>query len=64
MADIKVKDLVIHNISGHNLFDDSESFMMEITDEQEHQILGGQRCTMTCLQVTGVCGHYPTERGD
>jgi hypothetical protein len=49
MADIKVKNLATQNISGNNLFDDSESFMMEISDEIE-QVTGGR--TAACLQPT------------
>jgi hypothetical protein len=39
MADIKVKDLAVHNISGFDLFKDSESFMIEISDESD-QVVG------------------------
>lgn len=41
MADIKLKDLDIYSISGSDLFNDSESFMMELTDKDESSILGG-----------------------
>jgi hypothetical protein len=44
MAEIKVKDLVTHNISGADLFDDSESFMVELSAEDEVNILGGMMC--------------------
>jgi hypothetical protein len=40
MADIKLKDLVINNISGYDLFKDSENLMTEISDEGK-QIFGG-----------------------
>ena len=44
MADIKVKDLATHNISGTDLFDDSESFMTELSTQNEVDVLGGLRC--------------------
>jgi hypothetical protein len=40
MADIKVKDLVVHNIAGVDLFSDSESFMLDLSDG-ELNIKGG-----------------------
>jgi hypothetical protein len=47
VADIKVTDLTINTLSGTDLFEDSESFMMEISDEQ---VLGGlSRPTVLCV---------------
>lgn len=40
MADIKVKDLVVQNIAGFDLFNDSESFMLDLSDG-ELNITGG-----------------------
>jgi hypothetical protein len=40
MADINVKDLFDRDIPGADLFDDSENFMVEISDENE-QVIGG-----------------------
>jgi hypothetical protein len=54
MADINVNDLVIHNTSGTNLFDDSESFMKELTDDSE-QVIGGIHM---CWAKTGLCGGF------
>jgi hypothetical protein len=42
MADIKIKDLSNLNIIGSDLFDDSEDFTIELSDEIE-QIMGGIR---------------------
>ncbi|OLT59666.1 hypothetical protein [Moorena bouillonii] len=42
MANIKVHELSSLNLSGAELFNDSESFMMELSDESEQMaILGG-----------------------
>jgi hypothetical protein len=42
MADIKIQDLSTHNISGMNLFNDSENFMIELNEEDEcEHIIGG-----------------------
>jgi hypothetical protein len=55
MADIKVKDLATHNISGSDLFQDSENFMVELGDEIE-EINGGIRPAVTtdlvCIWLT------------
>jgi hypothetical protein len=42
MANIKVKDFC-----GSDLFNDSESFLMDISEDAE-QIAGGAGCTYTC----------------
>jgi hypothetical protein len=34
MADIKLTDLTHHNIFGDDLFKDSESFMLELNDDE------------------------------
>jgi hypothetical protein len=59
MANINVDDL-----SGIDLFSDSENFMIEISDENE-QIIGGLKCAWysinchddTCYQATCVGTH-------
>jgi hypothetical protein len=48
MADIKVKDLATDNISGSDLFQDSENFMVELGDEIE-EINGGLRSESNTL---------------
>jgi hypothetical protein len=54
MADIKVQDLSTHNISGIDLFNDSEDFMLELSAENEVSILGGLKCPggETCYYMT------------
>jgi hypothetical protein len=39
MSDIVVKELMNRDTSGSNLFDDSESFMLELDDTE--QVIGG-----------------------
>ncbi len=49
MADIKIS-----NLSGNDLFSDSESFMMELSDESE-QVMGGAKNSdiiVGCLRPT------------
>jgi hypothetical protein len=42
MANIKVNDLARLNLSGTELFDDSESFLTELNDENEQMsVVGG-----------------------
>lgn len=47
MANIKLESL---NISGLDLFNDSESFIVELTDE-EQQIVGGKNID----NITSIC---------
>ncbi len=63
MADIKLADLAGHNISGIDLFNDSENFTIELSDDSEY-ILGGRpmeyttiRCNDTCYKKTDVATH-------
>ncbi len=50
MADIKLKDLSKSSISGSNLFDDSENFMVELSDESS--LMGGGIFVQTTPDVT------------
>lgn len=52
MADIKIQDLSTHNISGMDLFNDSENFMIELSDEGK-QIFGG--CLPGTRYPHGLC---------
>jgi hypothetical protein len=54
MADIQVKDLFDRNISGSDLFEDSENFMVEISDDND-LIIGGAKPTTG--QGTIICNH-------
>jgi hypothetical protein len=55
MAEIKIKDLGTCNISGTDLFDDLENFMIEVTDETT-QIFGGIVAAVDCGH-TNLCQH-------
>lgn len=63
MADIKLNNLVPHNILGDDLFNDSESFMTELNDDDEcirggifHPICqfggNGDAATIPCYEAT------------
>jgi hypothetical protein len=60
MADIQLKDLFDRNFSGSDLFEDKETFMLELSDDNE-QIVGGMPpicCPVsarTCT-ITTNCG--------
>ncbi|QIR35413.1 hypothetical protein HCG51_00720 [Tolypothrix sp. PCC 7910] len=55
MANIKVHDLLNLNLTGAELFNDSESFLKELS-EDENQIFGGTACVPgTCQEVTPLC---------
>ncbi|NEO77953.1 hypothetical protein [Moorena sp. SIO4G3] len=49
MANINVNDLSALNLTGAELFNDSESFMMELSNESEEikSIYGGACCLFT-----------------
>jgi hypothetical protein len=52
-----MSDIQIRNLSGYELFNDSESFMVELNDKDE-QIFGGKiatsPCTCTCVCPTVI----------
>ena len=56
MANIKVSDLLNLNLTGADLFTDSESFLTEISDESEQVFGGGNQpgCkdTLYCKDTT------------
>ncbi|AOY80877.1 hypothetical protein BJP36_14110 [Moorena producens JHB] len=53
MANINIKDISALNLTGTELFNDSESFMTELSDENEQMgIKGG--CGHTCGYTCGV----------
>ncbi|MBD2214058.1 hypothetical protein H6G64_18165 [Calothrix sp. FACHB-156] len=56
MANIKVNDLLNLNLTGAELFDDSESFLTELSDESSQiNVYGGYCVPTSCLEVTNVC---------
>ncbi|MFM2311234.1 MAG: hypothetical protein RLZZ04_510 [Cyanobacteriota bacterium] len=58
MSEIKIQDLSTDIISGTNLFDDSENFMIELSDDNE-QILGGIGCR-PCIKYSLIERDCPT----
>ncbi|MBD2214057.1 hypothetical protein H6G64_18160 [Calothrix sp. FACHB-156] len=63
MANIKVNDLLNLNLTGAELFNDSESFLTELSEESEQiNIHGGLPCipptgceaTKLCIRGTGI----------
>jgi hypothetical protein len=54
MADIKLNDLLTQNISGSDLFSDSESFLTELNDES-NQISGGRLAPPPPIDGTCFC---------
>jgi len=41
MPNINIENISDLDINGNDLFDDSESFITEISDENEHSVVGG-----------------------
>jgi hypothetical protein len=63
MANIKVNNLSALNISGAELFNDSESFMMELSDETEQMGVTGGLCpdsVTICVDADGLGGKGAT----
>jgi hypothetical protein len=54
MADIKLNDLSTQDISGSDLFSDSESFLTELNDES-NQISGGRLAPPPPVDGTCFC---------
>jgi dihydrofolate reductase len=61
MANIKVNDLAKLNLSGTELFDDSESFLTELNDENEQIGVVGGSCILTLFRENPIVD-YLTER--
>jgi hypothetical protein len=57
MANIKVNDLLNLNLTGAELFNDSESFLTELSDESEQMGVTGGCMAMTnfSICVPGSC---------
>ncbi|MDZ8056494.1 MAG: hypothetical protein RMX68_007240 [Aulosira sp. ZfuVER01] len=56
MANINIKDLLNLNLTGAELFNDSESFLNELSDESE-QVIGGHKtvyCQLPSCKETKV----------
>ncbi|NEO41865.1 MAG: hypothetical protein F6J90_38305 [Moorea sp. SIOASIH] len=55
MANININDLSALNLTGAELFNDSESFMMEVNEDSEAiLIIGGQN--ESCCLCSHTCG--------
>jgi hypothetical protein len=54
MTDIKVKNLSDRNISGFDLFDDSENFMVELSDD--NNVMGG--VAIQTILDRSICAIY------
>jgi dihydrofolate reductase len=61
MANIKVNDLAKLNLSGTELFEDSESFLTELNDENEQIGVVGGSCILTLFRENPIVD-YLTER--
>ncbi len=58
MANINIENISDLDLNGNDLFEDSESFMTELSDDNEQGIMGGcvaqsqvDQCNITCLQT-------------
>jgi hypothetical protein len=54
MTDIKVKNLSDRDVSGFDLFDDSENFMVELSDD--NNVLGG--VAIQTILDRSICAIY------
>lgn len=61
MSNIKVNDLAKLNLSGTELFDDSESFLTELNDENEQIGVVGGSCILSLFRENPIVD-YLTER--
>ncbi len=61
MANINIENISDLDLNGNDLFEDSESFMTELSDDNEQGIMGGYYCVqsntggceLTCEQTAG-----------
>lgn len=63
MTGINIKDLLDREILGNELFSDSESFMMELSDESEC-IIGGNWQPQCYTGANGDAATYPCVETD
>jgi dihydrofolate reductase len=61
VSNIKVNDLAKLNLSGTELFDDSESFLTELNDENEQIGVVGGSCILSLFRENPIVD-YLTER--
>jgi dihydrofolate reductase len=61
VSNIKVNDLAKLNLSGTELFDDSESFLTELNDENEQMGVVGGSCILSLFRENPIVD-YLTER--
>ena len=55
MANINIENISDLNLNGNDLFEDSESFIAELSDDNEQAIMGGFCQTPSqCQQITCV----------
>jgi hypothetical protein len=54
MADIKINDLLIHDIPGADLFSDSENFLRDLSDD-EMDIQGGWSPLYFAYASSNIC---------
>ena len=60
MAKIKVKDI---KPTGADLFDDSESFMNELSNDELEQAMGGRSIIGPVFSIQKSCNCFPTIGG-
>ncbi len=58
MANINIENISDLDLNGNDLFEDSESFMTELSDDNEQGIMGGclaqsdvGQCEQTCIHT-------------
>jgi hypothetical protein len=61
VTDLKVADLFDRNIAGSELFNDSEDFMVELSEDSD-PVIGGMMQTPTTMTKCGCySGCFPTQ---
>lgn len=61
MSNLKINNLSKLNLSGADLFDDSESFLTELSDENEQMGVVGGSCILTFFRENPIVD-YITRR--
>ena len=55
MANINIENISDLDLNGHDLFEDSESFMTELSDDNEQAIMGGCGLSHDNVNNTNGC---------
>jgi hypothetical protein len=55
MANINIENISNLALNGNDLFEDSESFMTELSNDSDQEIIGGRCAAPSCVDTVIQC---------